>query len=176
VSAALIVLAGLLLLGGPVRAQFTMPELSHSLARLGEPVAAKDFTLQDMDGKPHSLSDYRGKVVLVNFWATWCPPCRREMPSMEHLYQKLREKPFAVLAIDQWEDPDQVFPFLGQLAAFPTFPILFDRKSEVAQAFGVKGLPTSFILDKEGRILYRTVGGRDFQHPEIEQTIEKLLK
>jgi thiol-disulfide isomerase/thioredoxin len=159
-----------------VAAQFTMPPLSHSLTRLDPPVPAKDFTLKDMDGKSHALADYRGKVVLINFWATWCPPCRREMPSMEHLYQKLRDKPFVVLAINQWEDPDQVFAYLGQLGTFPTFPILFDPKSEVAQAFGVKGLPTSFLLDKEGRVVYRAIGGREFDHPEVEHTVEGLLR
>jgi thiol-disulfide isomerase/thioredoxin len=173
---ALILLASIVLPGEPVCAQFTMPELSHTLTRLREPVAAKNFRLDDLDGKPHALSDYRGKVLVINFWATWCPPCRREMPALERLYQKLHDEPFAVVAIDQWEDPDQVFPYLGQLGTFPTFPILFDRKSEVAQAFGVKGLPTSFILDKAGRIVYRAIGGREFDYPEIEQTIRALLR
>ena len=174
--AALALLTCALLLSAAASAQFELPDLSHTLTRLGEPVPAPAFRLNDLDGKPHSLSDYRGKVVLINFWATWCPPCRREMPSMERLYQRLGNDRFAVLAINQWEDPDHVFAYLGQLGTFPTFPILFDRESELAQAFGVKGLPTSFILDTEGRIVYRAIGGREFDHPEVEASIRDLMQ
>jgi thiol-disulfide isomerase/thioredoxin len=127
-----------------------------------------------MDGATHSLADYRGKVVLINFWATWCPPCRRELPSMEAVHQALGGEGFAVIAVNQWESPDLVFVFLGQLDTFPTFPILFDPTSAVAEAFGVRGLPTSYILDREGRIVYRAVGGREFDHPEIVAKIREL--
>ncbi len=121
------------------------------------------------------MADYKGKVVLVNFWATWCPPCRREMPSMERLYQKLKGEPFTVLAPDQIESFDIVFSFMGQLEPSPTFPILLDSKSTASRAWKVKGLPTSFLVDKQGRIAYRAVGGREFEHPEIESIIRKLI-
>lgn len=165
-----------LALGAPLPAQAQEPELSHKLTRISEPFQVADFVLEDMDGKSHSLHDYRGKVVLINFWATWCTPCVREIPSMERLYQALRDKPFIVLAVNQWENADHVFPFMGQLDVFPTFPILFDPKSEVSQAFGVKGLPTSYIIDKQGRAVFRAIGGREFNHVEIRQQVEALLK
>jgi len=152
-----------------------IPELSHKLTRLDKPFEPENFTLQDMDGESHALHDYRGKVVLINFWGTWCPPCIREMPSLERLYQNLRDKPFIVLAVNQWEDQDHVFAFMGQLDVFPTFPVLFDPDSRVSEAFGVKGLPTSYVLDKQGRVIYRAQGGREFDHPEIERMIRELL-
>ena len=149
--------------------------LGHSLSRLPVPVTAPDFTLEDMDGKSYTLSSLRGKVVMVNFWATWCPPCREEIPSMETVYQALHKKGFIVLAINQWETPDHVFSYMGQLEVFPSFPILFDRDSHVSEAFGVKGLPTTLIIDKQGRVVYRAIGGRNFNHPEVRKLIRQLI-
>jgi thiol-disulfide isomerase/thioredoxin len=165
-----------LCLSAASHAALPLPDMSHSLTPLKPAKPAKNFALPDLDGKRHTLSDYRGKVVLVNFWATWCPPCRREMPSMERLTQRLKGQPFAILAINQQEDADQVFVFTGQLEPAPTFPILFDRDSKVSHAWGVLGLPASFIVDKRGRVVYRAMGGRDFDHPEIERAIRALLK
>ena len=147
----------------------------YKLTQLSRPQSAPDFSLPDMDGKVHTLKQYQGKVVLVNFWATWCPPCIREMPSLEQLHQKLKGKPFVMLAINQWEDEEKVFEFMGQLKTIPTFSILFDADSKISAAYGVKGLPSSFIIDKQGRIMYRATGGRDFNHPEIERTIRSLF-
>jgi len=166
---------GMLLPTGFLHAQLPVPELNHQLTQLATPVAAPDFTLEDMDGESYTLSDYRGKVVMVNFWATWCPPCRRELPSMEALYQAFRDESFTVLAINQWESPDHVFAYMGQLEVFPGFPILFDRDSAVSQTYEVKGLPTTVLIDKAGRVVYRAVGGRDFNHPEVRAIIRKLL-
>jgi thiol-disulfide isomerase/thioredoxin len=165
-----------LLAGVPGQAQVAMPQLSHQFTKLEPPPPAPGFTLKDMDGEPHALADYHGKVVLVNFWATWCPPCRREMPALERLFLKLRERGFMVLAVNQWEDPDLVFAYMGQLDVFPTFPVLFDPESRVSADYGVKGLPTSFLIDREGRLVYRAIGGREFDHPEMERIVEGLLK
>ena len=165
-----------LCLASNVQAALPLPEMSHSFTSLKPAKSASDFTLPDLDGKPVKLSDYRGKVVLVNFWATWCPPCRREMPSMERLSQRLKGQPFVILAVNQQEEADQVFAFTGQLEPAPTFPILFDRNSTVSHAWNVLGLPASFIVDKQGRVAYWAMGGREFDHPEIEQTIRALLK
>ena len=161
---------------GPAVAQMALPELSHELNRVDPPKEAPDFQLQDMDGETHSLADYKGKVVILNFWATWCPPCRREIPSMEAIHQAFKDEAFAILAINEWETEDHVFAFTGQLSVDPTFPILFDRESEIAQEYGVKGLPTTVFLDKKGRIVYRAVGGRDFDHPEVKKIIQGLLR
>jgi len=174
-----VLLAGLLALAGTamVAAQEAADqELSYQFTPLDPPLAAPDFVLPDMDGEQHALQDYRGKVVLLNFWATWCPPCRREMPALERLYQQLGAHGFVVLAVNQWEDPDHVFAYTGELNVFPSFPILFDPDSSVSERFGVKGLPTSLLLDQDGRVRYRAIGGRAFDHPEVLRTIRALLE
>jgi thiol-disulfide isomerase/thioredoxin len=167
-------LLGLWLLAAPLLAADATPELSTTLTAV-DPVEAPDFTLDDMDGVAHALSALRGNYVLVNFWATWCPPCRKEMPSLEYLYQRYKEKSFRVLAVNQWEDSDHVFSYMGELEVFPSFPILFDPQSQVSERYGVRGLPTSFIIDPEGRIIYRAIGGREFDHADVTGLVESLL-
>ena len=158
----------------PLTVAEEMPKLSTTLTAV-DPVDAPDFTLSDMDESAHTLSDLRGNYVLVNFWATWCPPCRKEMPSLESLYQQYRDRSFRVLAVNQWENQDHVFSYMGELDVFPSFPILFDPNSEVSERYGVRGLPTSFIIDPQGRIIYRAIGGREFNHPDVTTLIESLL-
>ena len=170
----LVLICSLLLASSPVWAESGPPGLGYQFTPLEPLAAAPDFKLNDMDDEPFTLSDYRGKVVLVNFWATWCPPCRKEMPALEALYKKLGGDSFAVLAVNQWEDPDHVFAYTGELNVFPTFPILFDPESAISTDYGVKGLPTSFLIDKKGRLAYRAVGGRDFDRPEVERLIREL--
>ena len=152
------------------------PKLGHQLTPVPKAAAAPAFTLQDMDEERHSLKDLRGKVVLLNFWATWCPPCRREMPSMERLYQKLKGDDFTVIAVNQMEDEDHVFAYIGQLQVDPSFTILFDRDSTVSSSFSVNGLPTTYLIDKQGNIRYRAIGGREFDHPEVEKQIRQLMQ
>ena len=165
-----------LLAAVPLYAQAPLPELSHSLREVKPRPAARELRLKDMDGKLHDLAEFRGKVVLLNFWATWCPPCRREMPSMERLHQKLKSRPFQVLAVNVGEEVDAIFPFLGALDVQPTFLVLLDLDSKALKAWPVKGLPTTFILDKQGRIAFEAIGGREFTHPEIVAAIERLMK
>ena len=165
----------LLMLLSPLQAAWEQPELGHELTALPAAVAAPNFTLTDMDDETHSLADYRGKVIMLNFWATWCPPCRREMPSMERLHQNLHQEDFVVIAINQMESADHVFAYTGQLDVDPTFTILFDKDSTVSQAYSVKGLPTSYLIDKKGNIRYRAVGGREFDHPNVEKQIQGLI-
>lgn len=118
---------------------------------------AEDFRLTDLDGKSQSLSQYRGKVVLVNFWATWCKPCTTEMPAMQTTYDKLREKGFVVLAINELEDDAKVREHVKQYGH--TFPVLMDRDNKVANQFGVFGLPVSVFIDQEGRVREYIKGG-----------------
>lgn len=160
----------------PVAADWQQPELGHNLTPVTKIIAASDFELLNMDEEKRKLSDYRGKVVLLNFWATWCPPCVREMPSMERLHQQINADDFSVIAINQMEDSDQVFAFTGQLEIDPTFEILFDSRSEVSMAYAVRGLPTTYLIDKQGNIRYRAVGGREFNHPEVVKIINGLIK
>lgn len=119
---------------------------------------APDFVLTDIDGTVHALSAYRGKVVLVNFWATWCPPCREEMPAMQRAWQLLREENVVFLAVDIGEDEDTIFQFTVDYSV--DFPLLMDIDSSVIQKWPVRGLPTTFIIDKQGRIIYRAIGAR----------------
>ncbi len=158
-----------------VSADWQQPELSHNLTAINQTIAASEFELENMDEENIKLSDYRGKVVLLNFWATWCPPCVREMPSMERLQQRIGEDDFKVIAVNQMENPDDVFAFTGQLEMDPTFDILFDRESKVSQAYAVRGLPTTYLIDKKGNIRYRAVGGREFDHVEVIKIIKQLI-
>jgi peroxiredoxin len=119
--------------------------------------AAEDFRLVDLEGKQQSLSQYRGKVVLVNFWATWCKPCTTEMPAMQATYDKLREKGFVVLAINELEDEAKVRDHIKQYGH--TFPVLLDRDNKVANQFGVFGLPVSVFIDEKGVVQEYIKGG-----------------
>ncbi len=150
--------------------------LGHNLSAISKPRAAANFTLEDMDEEQVRFSDYKGKVVLLNFWATWCPPCKKEMPSMERLHQGLAGESFAVVAINQMEDADHVFAYTGELDVEPTFTILFDKSSSVSSSYKVQGLPTTYLIDKKGNIRYRAIGGREFDHPKVEALIRRLMK
>ena len=135
----------------------------------GQPVAAA-FSLLDIDDNMHSLAAYKGKIVIVNFWATWCPPCRFELPSMEKAYQKLKAEDVVMLGINVGEDADTIFSFTADYPV--TFPLLLDRDSKVTQAYPVIGLPTTFVIGPNGRIIYRAVGTREWDEQVL---IEKVL-
>lgn len=136
--------------------------------------SAPEFTLKDLDGKPHKLSDYRGKVVAVNFWATWCPPCRKELPSMERTYQTLKHKNFVILGVEVGEEWDAVQSFLNQVPV--TYPILLDKDSAVSQKWKIIGLPATYLIDARGRIVEIINGGRDWDDPKFRSKLTKLLK
>jgi thiol-disulfide isomerase/thioredoxin len=152
-----------------------LPPLSHSLTPAAAGTPAPPIRLKDIEGRFHDLAALKGKVVLVNFWATWCPPCRREMPSMDRLARKLAGEDFVVLAVDVGEDADTVEAFLSQLDGGHAFPILLDTRGRTLQAWGGGGQPTTYLVDRQGRIAYTAVGGREFDHPEIERTVRELL-
>ncbi|MDH5711510.1 MAG: TlpA family protein disulfide reductase [Gammaproteobacteria bacterium] len=158
-----------------VNAAWEQPTLGYTLSPLSKPVEAPNFKLEDMDENEYDFSEYRGKVVLLNFWATWCPPCKREMPSMERVYQKYQGDNFTVIGVNQMEDGDRIFSFTGSLDTRPTFDILLDSESKVSQAYEVRGLPTTYLIDKQGKIRYRAIGGREFDHQEVEKIIQSLM-
>lgn len=170
-----IIVTAVFFISSSVFADWQQPELSHNLTPVKKSVVASDFELPNMDEENIKLSDYRGQVVLLNFWATWCPPCIREMPSMEKLHQMIDAKNFKVIAINQMEEIDDVFAFTGQLEVDPTFEILFDETSKVSKDYAVKGLPTTYLIDKQGNVRYRAVGGREFNHPDVVKTINQLI-
>lgn len=170
-----LILIILLLASFSVTAERQQPELSHHLMPVKKEIAASDFELLNMDDEKVKLSDYSGKVVLINFWATWCPPCIREIPSLERLHQQVAADEFKVIAVNQMEDADHVFAFTGQLDTDPTFDVVFDTTSEVSQKYAVRGLPTTYLIDKKGKIRYRAVGGREFDHPDVIKIIKQLI-
>lgn len=135
---------------------------------------APDFAVPNLAGQAVRLSAYRGQVVLVNVWATWCPPCRDEMPSMEKLHQRLKDKGFVLLAVSQDEGGvATVKPFVEQMKV--TFPVLIDTEGEVGRKFGIWGFPESFLVDRDGRIVDRVIGPRDWVAPTQIAAIEALL-
>ena len=118
---------------------------------------ASEFSLTDLDGKSHKLEQYRGKVVLLNFWATWCKPCTTEMPAMQTVYDELREKGFVVLAVNELEDEGKVREHI--VAYKHTFPVLLDHENKVANLYGVFGLPVSVFIDQNGVVREYIKGG-----------------
>ncbi|CAG1012509.1 glutathione peroxidase [Burkholderiales bacterium] len=135
---------------------------------------ATDFAAQDMEGKPVRFSALRGKVVLLNFWATWCPPCRKEMPAMERLHRAFRERGLVVLAVSQDEAPlADVRRFAVSLEL--TFPVWHDRDREAAQHISVPGVPTSYLIARDGQIAYRVLGEYDWDGREAHGAVELLL-
>ena len=134
---------------------------------------AEDFRLTDLEGKAQSLSQYRGKIVLVNFWATWCKPCTTEMPAMQTVYDKLRDKGFVVLAVNELEDDAKVREHIKQYGH--TFPVLMDRDNKVANQFGVFGLPVSVFIDREGRVQEYIKGGL-LTEQKIDETVARIQK
>ena len=134
---------------------------------------AEDFSLTDLEGKSQSLSQYRGKIVLVNFWATWCKPCRTEMPAMQASFDKLHDKGFVVLAVNELEDDARVREYI-KLYGY-TYPVLMDRDNKVANQFGVFGLPVSVFIDQEGRVQEYIKGGL-LTEQKIDETVARIQK
>ena len=129
--------------------------------RFKKGVNAPNFTLPDLDGKMVSLADYKGKVVLLNIWATWCRPCVEEMPSMEKLHQELKGEKFVILAVSIDEaGVKAVRPFMKKHKL--SFPALIDSAGTINSLYQISGVPESFILDKQGRILEEVIGPRDW--------------
>ena len=135
--------------------------------------ATPSLALQDVEGRMHRLEDYRGKVVLVNFWATWCEPCREEMPSMNRLRASLAGRPFEVLAVNLAESEARIRRFVEQLPL--EFTVLMDRDSAAAKAWQARVLPMSFLVGPDGRIRYSVVGEIDWTQERVRNAILEML-
>lgn len=131
------------------------------------------LVLKDLAGKEHKLSDYRGQVVLVNFWATWCPPCRAEMPSMQRLKEKMAGKPFTILAVDMGETEQQVHAFKKQVKF--DFPVLMDKDGKALKEWRVFAFPTSYVVGPDGKIKYALFGSIEWDEPAQVEKISGLL-
>ncbi len=133
------------------------------------------FSLQDLNGKKFGLNQFKGKVILLNFWATWCSPCKEEMPHMEALYQQFKEKNFVLLAISvDYEGIKPIKEFINKYQY--TFPVLLDPKCETLDLFEVKGIPTTFLIDKKGKMVGKAIGPRDWRSPEVASLINILIQ
>jgi peroxiredoxin len=136
-------------------------------------MTAPDFTLVDRTGKTWTLSELRGQVVFVNFWATWCPPCREEMPSMQRLYSSLPKDKFKMLAILSNDKPELADSFAAKLGI--TLPILHDLASVVGPKYGLTGLPETFIVDKQGVLREKFIGPAEWDSPQFMQLMMKYI-
>lgn len=134
-----------------------------------------EFRLQDLEGRPTALSELRGRVLFVNFWGTWCPPCREEAPALERLHRALRGEGFAVLGVSI-DDPGaeaEVVEFQREFSL--SFPILRDPGKRVYAEFGASGVPETFLVDAEGRLVERFIGPRDWDDPRYARAVRRLL-
>ncbi|MDC0207424.1 TlpA family protein disulfide reductase [Nitrospinae bacterium] len=144
-------------------------------AQVKEGENAPNFTLKNLDGKEISLNQFRGKHVLINFWATWCGPCKIEMPSLEALYERFKDRNFVLLAIsNDMFGANIVKPFVK--AHNINFPVLLDQRLKVSNTFGVVSLPTTFMIDPQGKIIGALFGAEDWATPSNILYFENLLK
>ncbi len=175
----IVVGVGLVLLG--IAAALLLPKPKEYTANTDEPsaipvavdYAAPDLTLTDLEGNPVSLSDYRGQVVLVNLWATWCPPCRAEMPTLEGYYRDHHDENFIILAIEAGGDPhDQIVAFAERFDL--SFPVLEDPQGTSLAVFRTQSLPSSFVIDPEGQVKLAWVGA--ISRAMLEKYVTPMLK
>jgi thiol-disulfide isomerase/thioredoxin len=144
----------------------------------GIPVAAQgidpvDFTLPLLDGTRITLSQLKGKVVFLNFWATWCGPCVSEMPSMEAVYQKLKNRGFEILAVNLGDSGREVSAFMKKYNL--NFPAVLDEKDTVSNYYNIQAIPTTYIIDKRGLIIARLVGSINWNTPKVISALETAL-
>jgi peroxiredoxin len=175
-----ILLACLLALAGcesqPGRAQEAGkdPFRRLDLVQVTTATPAPDFTVPSLAAGPLHLADFRERVVLLNFWATWCPPCREEMPSMERLYQRYRERGFTILALSVDRNVATVPGFVEGFRL--TFPIGLDPEAAVANVYRMRALPTTIVIDRAGQVVAGAAGARDWDSPAAHAVVETLLR
>ena len=151
--------------------------LANTTAQGETPVQplAPAFTLPNMNAVPVSLADYRGKVVVLNFWASWCPPCRAEMPSMDQLYREMKGNNFTVLAVNvETNGRPAVTNFIKKIPI--SFPVLLDDAQKVSELYQVSGLPQTYIINKQGEIVQQITGAIDWNAPKTREFILSLIK
>lgn len=162
---ALLLLICLLLGAGPLQA-------ARLLSLVEDRPIAPDFTLNDVQGKPVSLADFRGRVLVINFWATWCPSCRKEMPSLERAAEWLKQYDAALIGVNVGEGLKQVNRYLAEEPV--DFPILLDPDMKMSTEWDATRLPVTYVVDPEGRIVYRALGSREWDAPELLVPIRSL--
>jgi cytochrome c biogenesis protein CcmG/thiol:disulfide interchange protein DsbE len=173
-----IILYILILIAGASWVVLSANTASATAGKISAPQAgfiAPDFTLKTPDGEEYTLSELKGKAVLVNLWATWCPPCRAEMPTIEKIYQEYKDKGLVVLAVDMTyqDNPLNVVPFTQKYKL--TFPILLEETGDVGAAYQLRSLPSSFFINRVGVIQEVVIGG-PMSEALLRTRIEEILK
>lgn len=171
-----VITAFLIATAGPVLASGGRPQSAPEPAAKQELTTAPDFTLQDAAGKSYTMSQLRGKVVVLNFWATWCPPCRAEMPSMDRLNKKMAgNKDFIMLAVNiEDSGPQKIAPFLEKHPH--SFTVLYDTTAKVQNLYQVYRFPETFLIRKDGTIAERVLGAIEWDDQRVIDYIENMLK
>lgn len=136
--------------------------------------AAPDFTLKSQKGDNLKLSELRGKVILINFWASWCGPCRQEMPVLNELYQHYRSLDFTVLGVNVEQNSDKAESLLKEIPV--SFPILFDNHNQVSKLYNVKGMPSTVLVDRDGNVRYTHIGYQAGTENEYQSKIRELIR
>jgi peroxiredoxin len=163
------------LVAAALAATFTLAALAPACAATPATNAiAPDFTLRGSDGRNVRLDELRGQVVLVNFWATWCGPCREEMPRLDTLYQKYRKSGFVLLGVNVDDDPKTALATLAKLNV--TFPVLFDSDKKVSKLYDLNTMPSTIVIDRDGKMRFLHRGYRAGTEGDYEQQIRGLLK
>ncbi len=154
---------------------FITREKGQEVRIIGVADKAPEFSLPAVDGKPISLSGYRGKVVMVHFWATWCPPCVEEMPTLDALYRSLQGKDFEILAVSVDErGVDAVVPFLSKNRL--GLPALLDPQRSIASLYGTYKFPETYLVDREGVVRHKVIGARDWSVPANVNILQDLIE
>jgi thiol-disulfide isomerase/thioredoxin len=170
--------AAFLILALPLWAEPPAPAVVQAFAKAGlqterELMNLPDFEAPLLDGKRVSLQDYRGKVVFLNIWATWCGPCRSEMPSMEIVYQRYKSRGLEILALNLQESKGEIETFMRWNRL--TFPVIMDQDGRIGNQYGIRAIPTTYILDRQGRVVLRLVGSINWNNPDVFAALDALL-
>lgn len=137
-------------------------------------IEAHDFAGKMMDAKSVNLQDYRGRFVLLNFWATWCSPCLKEMPDLENAYNEMGQEKLVVLAVGMGESVKKIKAFFNKYGF--TFPLLADNRMKITKLYGVRNIPVTYLIDPDGVVLGRALGVRDWASPDLIAFIDSRLK
>lgn len=160
--------------------EYTLPEkkieqvfASLQVQLIEPPRPVQDFTLRNLQGKKVSTEDLRGKFVWINFWATWCPPCRGEMPSMQTVWEKFGGEEFVLLAVDIRESEQTVRSFVENNNY--TFPVLLDKEGQVAKSYGVRAIPSNIFVSPEGKIIGQAIGAREWENDKFYDLLREVV-
>ena len=170
---ALVLVAALLAMSGAAWANADYSVIPK-LEEVKDHPAAPDFTLTNPSGKKVSLKDYRGKVVFLNFWASWCDPCRGEMPEMDKLYREFKAKGFEILAVNVKDKQEDALKMLKALKI--TYPVALDPQGEIGLLYGAWAMPSTYLIDRKGVVLARMWGPADWYSPAARNLIKTLVE